>query len=190
MVFNVARGRITVDPKTLMVKELRDIYEEDKSTTKEKAIEILTFVHLASRIDEEAPFFTAREDEVRHLAAQNAFRTTKLEDVHKYDNVIKAYQKAYQSPESRFITVYNDKIDQCHDVIKNTNVVIKENINEKTGAVTYTSNFPIIDKIMTQMNSILDTKEKIELRIRKQSAKDSKVRGQRDPSFLEKNFNQ
>lgn len=183
MIFDSISGKITVKPDTLLIPELREIYENDTSFDKAYANKLFVFIHLVSRIDPNAPLFEAKEEELEQLAVQYAFReNTELDDElrEKIYHAVEAYLKAYEKIEVRLIKTFNKKIDQLESLINKTNPKITENISEK--GTTYTSNVGILNKAMTELDSLMDTRDKLYARLMKDSSGNSKFRGGTKPS--------
>ena len=100
------------------------------------AIRVLTYVHIASKIDPRAPFFTADEKEVRDLAMMNIFTPAerKIYKHEEFEDYKKWYEKENETPELRMVKIFNDKIDQIREMIKSTKPQVvsvnKQNVKE------------------------------------------------------------
>lgn len=186
--FSMSSHRITVDPKSLMIAELRDIYDSDTDLLKRQAVNILTYVHLASQIDPEAPYFSAREDEVQELVAMDVWgrewKTT--QSIDGFDVLIEAYRLAYEKPENRMVQTFNHKLDQLHDMLANVRPEIEKSVNQKTGSFNYVTNTKAIMQVMKDLDEVMDAKEQLEERIKNKRNSEVKIRGQKKESFLEK----
>lgn len=186
MTFSREKNRVEVDAYGLMIDEIRAIWEADRTRIKEKATALISYVHLAAQIDPEAPFFGAKEDEAKGLAAKNIWRDKIPRTIDNYDVAIKAYIDAYETADVRVMKTYSKKIDELEEIISDTKPKIEENINDKTGAVTFSTNIKIISDTMKDMNSLMDEKEKLEQRIKRQEMQNISTLGGKTPSRLEK----
>ena len=181
---------VEVDPTTLMIASLLDIWNNDQSDIKGQANKYLAFVHLMSQLDFEAPFFNASEEELTPLCKNEIFRNPDFmfEEADKIlvDNAILMYQKANEIPEERLYHDYIRKIDEIRNKIANTPVEIVRNVNSLSGAVTFASNGKIISDLMKELDNMVAIKDEMYNKLRNARVTDKKVKGQRNPSFLEK----
>jgi len=182
--FNLQNGKVVLDAYTMMIAEIRQIVEDFKDNPDE-GIRVLTYIHIASRLDPKAPFFGAKEEEVKELASRNTWRENIPENLSDYDDVITAYKKAYEGAESRVSIIFTDKIDQISKMIKDT---IPEIVAYTTssGSKGFATNTAIITKAMSDLDNLLDAKEKLQARMQKQVLKEGKIMGKKTPSRLEK----
>lgn len=187
--FNIVSGRVTVDPKSLMIKELRDIYEADNDPLKWISTDILSYIHIVSQIDPDAPFFGARLDEVEVLAANNIWGSDwkrNSANLSEFHPVIEAYVDAFDKAEVRIIRSYGRKIDQLQDMIDDVDPKIEKSTNLKSGTFTYVSNTNPLMKVMKEIRIIANEKKKLEDALRQGAESDTKRWGGRSESYLEK----
>ena len=92
------------------------------------------------------------------------------------------YKKAYETVDVRMDKVYSHKLDQIAQVIEETTPQIRENYNDKTGAVTFATNLPLLQKVMTEYGQLMEAREKL----REKNVKESRTRGGKAPSYIEK----
>ena len=176
--------RVVPDPSSLMLAELMDIWKADSSKDKQQACEILTYIHLVSQIDSDAPFASSAETEVRQLATMNIWRDEKgrpsQEELEPFESAVIAYRQAYETEERRAVRVYKNKIDQLTQLLEDTiPAIVKTNSGYKT-------NVDIINKMMKEMTNLMDAKENLEARIRKSSKDNVNLMGGKAESRLEK----
>lgn len=188
MEFNIKEKKVVVDAHTLMIGELRQIYNK---LPEDLAIAALTYIYVASQIHVDAPFFSARKDEVQELAWRNALygisdKDKKELNKHrdKFTSVIPKYVEAYSIPEVRMLNSFNSQIDKLKDLIDQTDPEIVKSTHPTSGVVSFAHNTDAINKVMVSLGSLMDTKEKIEAKLRKEAA--GKVRAGKKPSRLEK----
>lgn len=181
--FNKQHGKVIIDPINELMNLVREVQEKYDPDI---AIRVLTYIHVASRLDPAAPFFSADEKEVRDLAIRNIFTETERETYkhEDFEDWKKLYEKEYETADVRVVKIFNDKIDQIREMIKDTTPVIVE-YSTSSGSKGFASNTAIITKAMNDMDSLMDAKEKLEARIRKQSAKAGKIHGGKTPTRLE-----
>jgi len=181
--FTVADGKVKLDgihANMQFVKQVRRKYKG------ELGIRVLTFVHLAARIDQNAPFFTAAPDEIEELVMRQLFtegERAKL-DVKQLWEWVEEYQKMYETPEARIVKIYNDKIDEMRQLIEDTEPEIVENI-KSNGEKSYATNLKILTDLMKELGNLWEVKEKLEAKIRKQQVA-GHGRAGKTPSLLEK----
>ncbi len=187
--FNLQNHRIYIDPLSLTVKELRDIYNSDPTETKFAAIDQLSYIHLVSQIDPEAPLFSARKDEVERLAASNVWGKDYLTihpDLAVFHDAVKAYLEAFDRAEVRIVRAYGNKLDEFEDLLDTVKPELVKSVNNKTGAVTFTSNAAVIMKVMKDIRPIMVEKKELEEFMTQTSTKESKKWGGKTDSYLER----
>ena len=186
MTFSREKNRVVVDAYALMIDEIRVIWQRDRTRIKDKATELISYVHLAAQIDPEAPFFSSREDEVKGLVAQNLWRSSPPRNLEQYDDTITAYQEVYETAGVRILKSFTLKIDEIKDLIDDEKPKIQENYNEKSGSTTYATNIKIITSAMREINGLMDEQEKLEQRLKRQDLQAISTLGEKKPSRLEK----
>lgn len=149
---------------------------------------MLTYIHICSQVDQDAPFAKVDPTEVNALAKREIFGKYDYEFKGKFNDeffndAILRYQMAFDTPEQAAVRVYDKKIYEINRVIDETEIEIKPVVVR--GGVDYVSNFPIINKMMQDMTKINAAKEALKAAVMKQQSTSS-VRGQRQVSFLEK----
>lgn len=185
--------QVLIDAQHLMlIPELKRINRMFKKDVRER---IFTYIHVCARLDPKAPFFTADPNEIEALAQRNYFIEetdadgafpTDPKSIKLITDGLKAYVKAYESPEVRMVRIFNDKIDQIRKLVKDTNPEIVKTTNPTTGAVSFSSNVDILTKSMEKIDSLMATKERLEAKIRRESEGKGSVRGGKKPSRLER----
>lgn len=175
-----------VDAKSLLIRELSEVYYGTEN--KGWATDVLSYVHLVSQIDPDAPYFNSREDEVSELAARDIWGKDYAErvDLSAFDDVVAAYMTAYDKPENRMLRVFNHKIDQFQTVLDETDPEIQKSTNLKTGTFNFVSNTRAMTQLMKEINNLMDEKDALQQRIKQIQTKDHKVWGDRRQSILDK----
>jgi hypothetical protein len=186
--FSMKNHKVIIDPISLTLEPLLEIWVADKSANKEAATKLLTYVHICSQVDQEAPFAKVDPTEVGSLAKREIFGKYDYEFKGKFDeefmeSTVMRYQMAYDTPEQAAVRIYDKKIYEINRVIDETEIEIKP--VAVRGGIDYVSNFPIINKMMQDMTKINAAKEALKAAVMKQQSTSS-VRGQRQVSFLEK----
>lgn len=187
MEFDIVSGRIRVKPQTLMLAPLRTIYEADDSPTKDTANDALTYIHLCAQIDESAPFFGAREDEIRELAKMNVwYNRTCPFDLTLLEPALEAYKKSKEVGEMRVLKMFSRKIDQLHDKIDVVTPQIVEKVDRHGNMTGFATNMGMITKVMSELNPLLDEKDKLVARMKKASEVEKSYRAGKKQNLLEK----
>ena len=188
MEFNLKNKRVVVDAHTLMIGALKAIYQKLPENI---SIPALTYIYVASQIHVDAPFFSARKDEVDELAWNNSLyglndeeKGTLNQHKAKFTSVIPDYIDAYASPEVRMLKSFDNQIDKLKDLIDKTIPEICKSINPTSGVISFAHNTDAINKVMISLGSLMDTKDKILAKLRKEAG--GKVRAGKKPSRLEK----
>jgi hypothetical protein len=184
----MSNNRVAVDPVSLTLEPLRQIWMADKSKTKEEATKLLTYIHITSQIDQDAPFATVDPTEVVPLAKKEIFGDydypfdVPFDDAFM-DNAVVSYQLAYEAPEEAAVRAFDKKLHEMRKKIEGEEIVI-----EKTtvrGTTTYVTNFNILNKMMQDMSKIIKAREELKASIVRGGARGD-VKGQRKLSYIEK----
>lgn len=190
MKFDRRKRRVEVDPKTLLLAPLNDIWNLDSSDYKDNANKMLAYVHLICRLDPEAPFYNSDPGEITFLAKKEIYGNFEYEFNVEAELLITeaclAYTKANEIIEERVYHDLCDKIDEIRKKIAITKVEIIRNENPGTGAVTFTSNGAIVTKLISELDAMIEIKDSMWNKLRNARVNEQKVKGQREPSFLEK----
>lgn len=185
--YNLVSRRVVIDPVSLLLRELKDIWDADESAMKEEATEQLTFVHLVSQLDADAPFSDSSPSEVVELVARNIWhegnprKRPARSAITMLLAIVDSYRKAYETPERRVLRRYNAKIDEISELVDSTSPRISQ-----TRSNAYTSNLGIITKALAELDNLLDLKDKMASRIARQQGKDFETVGDKKPSILER----
>jgi hypothetical protein len=186
--FSMKNHRVIIDPVSLSLDCLREIWMADKTTMKNTATDLLTYIHLTSQVDQDAPFAKVDPADVSALVRREIFGKYEHKFTGKFDeefmeNACMSYQLAFDTPEMAAVRVYDKKIYELNRIIAETKIEVKE-VNVR-GGKDFISNFPIINKMMQDMTKINAAREALRSAILKQQST-STIRGQKTVSFLEK----
>jgi hypothetical protein len=186
--FIFEKRRITVDPMSLSLSYLKDIWISDPSPNKEEAIRLLTYIHLASQIDQSAPFCKADYKEVGSLVKKELYgnydyRFTKPFTESQIEEFITNYQLAYETPEEATVRAFDNKIHEIRKLVETTPIEIEKVIG-KSG-VTFISNFSILNSMMKDITKITAARDEMRAMVIKHTARET-GKGNRKKSFLEK----
>ena len=182
-------GLAVIDAATVLtIPEMLVVHKKFKGLMRDK---VFTYIHICARLDTKAPFFTAEESEIEELAKQNYFdeEFPFPTDDHRANIIaegLKAYKKAFEKAEVRILKLFDDKIDQIKDVIKDTSPQIVENTNPTTGATTFSSNIDIITKSMEKIDGLMIAKSRLEAKIKNEAEGKGSIRGGKKASRLER----
>lgn len=185
------KSRVVVDPKSLMLAPLLDIWNNDQTETKDYANDLLCYIHIVSQLDPAAPFYKSSFDEVKFLAKSQIFRNMehqfREEEEIFIQNALEVYLKDNEESEERMLQVYDKKIDEMRLELDAKKIEITKNIDPITGKVTYSTNAKMITDVMKEIGNILKIKDELEAQIENSRAKgQSRIKANREPSFLEK----
>jgi hypothetical protein len=192
--FNQDSRRVSIDAKTIQIQNLKIIWDQDTTKLKEKATKLLTYVHLVSQLDDEAPYYNSSFSEVRPLVKRDVFGDYEYnlpdggeevdEDFEDFmEEAIAQYQKAYETVEQRSYRAIVKKIDQTRELIDETDPELKQ--STVRGAVTYASNFPLLNKMIQELIPLQDTADELKARIKKESTDEGTIRAGKKLSIIE-----
>lgn len=188
------RHQVAVDPVSLTLEPLMKIWIADETPNKEIASRILTYIHLTSQIDKEAPYNNAAPDEVSRLVKHELWDDyeKKIADIlpeaeeitdEFIENAVLHYQGAYETVEEASVRSYDKKIYEIRKIIDETEIKIKESVSR--GSIVYTSNFPLLNKMMQDVIKIVKARDELKALILKQSTRES-IKGDKKLSFNDK----
>lgn len=186
--YTMVNHRVTIDPMSLTLEPLRLLWVADKSKIKEDAVMHLTYIHIVSQIDPDAPFSKSDPNDISALARKEIFGdfgytfSGKFNEKFMEETVV-SYQLAFETAEECAVRTFNKKIYQIQKKIDETDIIIKESTIR--GATTFVSNFTIINKMMQDLTKITKARDELEASIVRGSSRGD-VKGQRKLSFLEK----
>lgn len=182
------KQRVAIDPLSLTLAPLMEIWRSDPSEDKADAIKLLTYIHLVSQIDQSAPYSKANPEEIEGLVKKEIWKAHDYELPAPYtdevvEDIIFHYQIAYESADDASVRALDKKIYEIKKIIEETKVEIRESVSR--GAVTFVSNYPLISKMMQEVVKITKTRDELKALIIKQTSRDN-MKGQKKLGFLDK----
>jgi hypothetical protein len=186
--FTMSNNRVSVDPVSLTLEPLRQIWMGDKSKIKEEATKLLTYIHIVSQIDEDAPFSKIDPSEVVPLAKKEIFGDYNYKFSGDFDeafmeDALTSYQLAYETAEEAAVRAFDKKIHQMRQKIDKEEIVIEETIVR--GTKTFVTNFNILNKMMQDMTKIVKARDELKASIVRGNTRGD-TKGQRKLSYIEK----
>lgn len=187
--FNRDRFRVSVDPMSLTLSPLLEVWRDDTSEDKVDATKLLTYIHLVSQIDQLAPFAKADPTEVSKLVKKEVWADYEHKFLGKYDetkveDIVLQYQLAFESADDASVRSYDKKIYEIKNIIESTPVTIEKSVSK--GVVTFVSNYPLISKMLQEMTKISKARDDMKALIIKQTSRDDGTKGKRKLSFIDK----
>lgn len=183
--FDMANGVAVIDGLHLKaIPEFEELYEKLDPITRDR---VFTYIHILSKVDKSAPFFTAPEHELLDLIHRQYFRDVVFPEEHSelIEKALEKYTIAYESAESRILKLFNDKIDSIARMVKNIEPKIVEYVTN-AGSKGFASNVDMITKSLKEIDTLRTTKEKLEAKLKGDAEKQGAARGGKRPSRLER----
>lgn len=190
--FDFVKRKVVIDPKTIVLDKLTQLWEADETDTKSDATKFLTYIHLVAQIDPPAPYYSSAFDEVKFLVKKDIWKDMELNLDEEYeragleeflDEAVEDYRKAYEPIEHRAFRIFNQKIDQIRDTIDNTTPYIAERTIR--GQVQMVSNYPMLEKMALGLGKMMDIREEMKARMQKEVSEEGKIRGGRTALSLQ-----
>jgi hypothetical protein len=181
-------GTILVKPTDLLLASFMEAYAQDKSENKEEANKLFCYIHLRSQVDPEAPFFRAQFNEIDAISRQQVYKDPEYnwsDSIYtelQARQMVTEYMESLSTPADRALLSYDKKIDQFNILLDETDPILTE--NEVKGKTTFVSNTPLLSKMMMDMEKLMDARDNLVLKMKKQAEK-GRVRGDATPSLLE-----
>lgn len=187
--YNRDRHRITVDPMSITLAPLLKIWAMDTTHDKDDAHKLLTYIHLVSQIDQDAPYAKVDPMEVSPLVRKELWGkydyVIDFGDVNEefMENTVLHYQSAYETGEEASVRSFDKKIYEIRNIIDTTTIKIETSVSR--GTTTYVTNFTIINKMMQDVTKIVKARDELKALILKQNTRES-IKGKQKLSFADK----
>ena len=178
LTFNIRKERITTDAKFFLFKAFTDIWDWDKSESKDKAHKMLRFVYLLCDITEECPLkdvaISKREAEALfHAYKDKNYKFTKKER-ELVSAAIDTYIKYNETAEERLLGEFDWKAEELRNKLEDTMPETETNVIN--GVTSFVSNSEIITKALKELDSVKKSKISVISAI-KREALSQRVRG-------------
>lgn len=176
--FEIKKERIITSPKFFLFKPFVDIWDWDKTETKDKAHKMLRFIFLLCDITEECPLkdvpVSKREAEALfHAYKDKNYKFTKKERA-LVEAGIACYIKYNESAEERLLGEFDNKAEELRSKLEDTMPEALENCNK--GVITFVSNSEIITRALKELDVVKKSKISVISAI-KREALSQRVRG-------------
>ena len=161
--FTFKDNRLQIDHIFMMVPEFVAIWKSDKKDRKPKANQILLYLYLMSDLSDECPTKNldqaTKDSQCRFMAFGAKDREFSEQEWKLINPGLDAYVLLNQTSEERLFPIYDEKIDQLRDVLKDTTPQIIENVNDKTGVTSFTTNVAIINAALKEIANLVKAKQ-------------------------------
>lgn len=178
VVFEIKKEKIVTDAKFFLFKPFVNIWEWDRSETKDKAHKMLRFIFLLCDITEECQLKDVatqkREAEALFVAYKDKdYKFTKKER-ELVEAGIACYIKYNESAEERLLDEFDKKAEELRSRLEDTTPEALNNVNK--GVTTFVSNSDIITKALKELDNVKKSKISVISAI-KREALSQRVRG-------------
>lgn len=184
---DIINDRVVITPSMKVIPELDKIIT---LSNKKKVHQYLMYIFFSSSLAEENPY---RDLPIDARDKESIFRA--FGDIKKYELTPEeeklilpakaAYIKYTETADERIVFSYNTKLDELKILLDETKPVIERNENEGTGAVSFVTNSAILTKIMSDIDVLIEKREKIKASLLNQSTS-GRVKGGYASSLIEK----
>jgi len=151
-----------MDETFLMVPEFTEIWKWDKTKDKKKAHKVLFYIYLMCDLNDECPTKdldqTIKDGQCRFMAYGSRHYVFDGAETDLVVQGIQAYTMLNEVAEERMLSTYDSKIDQLRDLLEETEPVIHENVNDRTGVVTFATNIEIINRALKEISNLVKAK--------------------------------
>lgn len=165
--FIIEKNKVIASPEALLIKEFKDIWDSDKSTSKDRAVSELAYVYFST--DYKSIYQSYPEGEIRdNKIKEDIIRDTKWKSSELINKAIKKYEELQETPTLRMLK----------GARKAANVITSyyENLEEdKIDGRTVTS----ITTSLSKIGEVVDSLDKLEQQIRRET-KGGKSKGDRE----------
>lgn len=165
--FIIEKNKVIASPEALLIKEFKDIWDSDKSASKDRAVSELAYVYFTT--DYKSIYQSYPEGEIRdNKIKEDIIRDTKWKSSELINKAIKKYEELQETPTLRMLK----------GARKAANVITSyyENLEEdKIDGRTVTS----ITTSLSKIGEVVDSLDKLEQQIRRET-KGGKSKGDRE----------
>lgn len=184
--FDMANGIAIIDGLHLKtIPEFQELYNILDPVKRDR---VFTYIHVRAKIDKNAPFFTAEDEELKELAYRQYFNEeipfpTAAETL--IENALKNYVKAYEKIGERVLKLFDKKIQQIAKMVEEVEPKIVEYVSNG-GSKGFASNVDMIAKSLKEMDALQTAKERLEAKMSSEAEKSGRAKAGRTPSRLER----
>ena len=171
--FSAEGNKVVINPKALLIPEFNDIYQEDKSKEKKKALKEFAYMYyVADYSSEYNAYGLGKETQIGIDIFMN--RNYKPDPI--LQRAIDKYQKLQETPSMQYLIAIRNRVQRVIQFLDNAEIVEKEN---KEGDIKYKNPFVTIEKVTKVFNELEDVIEKLEKWEKKvfEEEEDMKIRG-------------
>lgn len=163
MKFMLYKNRTTVDPSSLEYKEFSDILKKDS----EIGNKILLYVYLLCDLSHNNPIrdvtYLHRQEEAKLIAFDSNVYDIERELGTEWNKLtidaIRCYNKNIVTEDEKDIYAYDKKMDQFRFMLLETTPRIER--NDTGDSISYTTNIDIINNVLEDIVSLIQTKASI-----------------------------
>ncbi len=166
--FEIKEGKLVIKVENLEVPIFREIYEQDKSKDKEKALQQLLYVkHMASF---KGPYSTLRESERNKKVAAHVFKNEDYIPSSLLKEAIRVFMELNIDSADRIFFEFDKQVDEICDRIN------KQKVTEDNTSKVVAN--------MKDIEALMESRDKLRQRVEKMAIQ-SKSRGNIKLSFFE-----
>lgn len=168
-IFDMKDGKFIVDPNAIIIPPFKDIWERDKSKTKETAINELCFVYFAA--DFNSPYITFPEDEKIERIKQDFLVKNKLKPDSLLLHSIEVYKQFQETHSMRLLNSARVAADKMSTYFNNINF----DDEDDSGKLKYVAKD--VASTLANVGKIVESLDKLEEKVKKEIKTTTKVRG-------------
>lgn len=172
--FNLDGSQLVLKPEALALKSIKKIWDKDKTDTKEKAINELTFIYFVYDPRSDYQFITDEEERIAKVKEELGLRKNWVisKDLEK---AIETYKETCQTVSSKVLENFRKILEKMNNYMIDTEI-------DEVG----------LDKVSNVINRLPDTIKKIqeaEQLVIRELEEDEKLRGEKYKKLCEDGFN-
>lgn len=172
--FNLDGSQLVLKPEALALKSIKKIWDKDKTDTKEKAINELTFIYFVYDPRSDYQFITDEEERIAKVKEELGLR--------KNWAISKDLEKAIETYKETCQTVSSKVLENFRKILEKMNNYMIDTEIDEVG----------LDKVSNVINRLPDTIKKIqeaEQLVIRELEEDEKLRGEKYKKLCEDGFN-
>ncbi len=169
-IFRLINNKIEISPEILLIKEFKDIWDNDKDKGKVNAYNEFKYVYLTS--DANSAYYNFPDDKRKSFVSLECFGKDKWKEPKEVTTAIDKYKELTETSLQRLLKSVQNKIDDAADFLNRT----------KYTAETQRS----INDTVKNLAGFVDQEEKLKGAIEKEKGSSGKKRrGGRDTNLFE-----
>lgn len=153
--FTLDNGKVKFSPEALLIKEFKDVWENDTSKTKEKAVENLAYVYFIT--DYKSPYMTYSPEARSAIIQRDVITQKDWKQTPVIDAAIRKYLELQTTPSMGLLRDAEEAVTKVRSYFKNVDITM-----DVDGSITKTliSNIEKLGGVIKGLTALRDIVDK------------------------------